>query len=66
MSIIGGEPTLFMFRQSTPNICLGNLLSNNFSLSPNSRFLGVSVTNVPSVVCVCVGGGRYLSDLDGI
>ena len=31
-----------------------------------SRFLGVSVVIVPVVVlCVC-GGGRYLSDLDGI
>ena len=56
-----GEPTLFMFRRSTPNICLGNihLPTENvlLSYSPKSRFFGVSVVNVPVVVCVCVWGG---------
>ena len=58
-----GEPTLFLFRRSTPNICLGNihLPTVNFPLSssPNTRLFGVSVVNFPVVVCVCVcvGGG---------
>ena len=56
-----GEPTLFMFIGSQLQICLGNihLPSANVLLSSNSRFLGVSVINVPAVVCVCVcrGGG---------